>query len=190
MRDHVMPVGLTPTVFAMCGALPVAPSAQRAAGVACVTADDFRWLKADIKSTSLLGAVLARQISADAGATETVLFRDGFLTEGSASNIWVVRDGAVIGPPADHLVLEGIRYALMEELCRAEGIPFALRRIARAEVLDADELLLTSAPKEVLAITQLDGQPVGRGVAKGQPGPIYERLYAAYQRAKKEDTNA
>ena len=180
LRDHPMLPGLTPTVFATC--LPMKPptAEQRAQGVACVTADDFRWQKAHLKTISLLGAVFARQISVDAGALETVMFRDGFLSEAASSNVWVVKNGTVMGPPKDHLVLEGIRYGAIEELCRQEGIGFELRRIPRADVLAADELLLSSATKEVLPITTLDGQPVG----SGRPGPVSQRLYAAYQRAK------
>ena len=180
MRDHVMPTDIEPTVFMMTNVLKPPGPEQRGQGVACVTADDFRWEKAHIKATSLLGAVFARQISFDAGATETVMFRDGFLSEAAASNVWIVKDGCVIGTPKDNLVLEGIRYGLMEELCRAEGIPFSLRRIARAEVFGADEVLLTSATKEVLPVTRLDGHPVG----SGRPGPVYARLYAGYQQAK------
>ena len=184
VRDHVMPPGLRPTVFVMVGDMKPATPEQRQVGVSCVSADDFRWQKAHIKSTSLLGAVLARQISADADAIETVMFRDGFLSEAAASNVWVVKNGVVMGPPKDHLVLEGIRFDLIEEICREQGIPFELRRIGRTEVLDADELMLSSATKEVLPITTLDGQPVGHGAQRGRPGPVYERLYAGYQRAK------
>lgn len=179
LRDHAMPAGLAPTVFVMASEMKLASAEQRAQGVACVTADDFRWEKAHIKSTSLLGAVFARQISADAGAVETVMFRDGCLSEAAASNVWVVKDGTVMGPPRDHLVLEGIRYGLIESICRDEGIAFALRRIPRDEVFAADELLLSSATKEVLPVTTLDGRPVG----SGRPGPVYARLHAAYQRA-------
>lgn len=179
-RDHVMPPGLKPTVFVMINPMKL-PSAQaRAQGVACVTADDFRWEKAHIKSTSLLGAVFSRQISADKGALETVMFRGNYLSEAASSNVWVVKAGRVLGPPRDNLVLEGIRYGLFEELCRSQGIPFELRRITKAEVLGADELLLSSATKEVLPVTLLDGMKVGTGT----PGPIYSRLYAAYQMAK------
>lgn len=184
VRDHVMPPDLRPTVFVMVGDMKQASPEQRQLGVSCVSADDFRWQKAHIKSTSLLGAVLARQISADADAVETVMFRDGFLSEAAASNVWVVKNGVVMGPPKDHLVLEGIRFDLVEEICREQGIPFELRRIGRTEVLDADELMLSSATKEVLPITTLDGQPVGHGAQRGRPGPVYERLYAGYQRAK------
>jgi D-alanine transaminase len=180
MRDHVMIPGLKPTVFAMSNRLYIYTADERARGVACVTADDFRWKKAHLKSISLAGAVMARQLSADAQANETIMFRDGFLSEAAASNVWVVKDGVVLGSPRDNLVLEGIRYGLLEQLCREQGVPFQLRRIARKEVLAADEILLSSATKEVIAVTQLDGRPV----ANGRPGPIYEKLYAGYQRAK------
>jgi D-alanine transaminase len=186
MRDHVMPENITPTVFVMSNKMSVPSEAVRQQGVACVTADDFRWEKAHIKSTSLLGAVFSRQISFDAGATETVMFRDGYLSEAAASNVWVVKNGQLLGTPKDNLVLEGIRYGLIEELCQQQGIGFALRRISRAEVLQADELLLSSASKEVLAITTLDGQPVGNG----RPGPVGERLHAGYQLAKQASRTA
>ena len=183
-RDHVMPTDITPTVFAMVNPMRLPTAEQMAHGVACVTADDFRWEKAHIKSTSLLGSVFARQISFDAGATETVMFRHGFLSEAASSNVWVVKDGTVYGTPKDHLVLEGIRYGLIEELCRSLGIAFQLRRSSRDDVRAADELLLSSATKEVLPVTTLDGVPVGHQAHRGQPGPIGQRLHAAYQRAK------
>lgn len=180
MRDHVMPTDITPTVFVMINTMKLPSEAQRSQGVACVTADDFRWEKAHIKSTSLLGAVLARQISFDAGALETIMFRDGFLSEAAASNVWIVKDGKVLGTPKDNLVLEGIRYGLIEDICRARSIPFELRRLGREEVKNADEVLLSSATKEVLPVTLLDGQPVG----SGKPGPVYAQLYAGYGDAK------
>jgi D-alanine transaminase len=187
LRDHAMPSDITPTVFVMSNAMTLPTPEQRAQGVACVTAQDFRWEKADIKSTSLLGAVFARQISVDAGALETVMFRGDYLSEGASSNVWVVQGGKVIGPPKDNLVLEGVRFGLLEEICQTRNIPFELRPIHKDEVLQADELLLSSATKEVLPITTLDGKPVGHGLAngpaKGTPGPIYQALYAGYQQA-------
>ena len=116
-RDHVMPPDIEPTVFMMASPMKPASAEQRHHGVACVTARDFRWERGDIKSTSLLGNVLARQMSADKGAVETVMFRDGYLTEASASNVWVVHEGAVLGPPKSEHVLEGIRSDLIRELC-------------------------------------------------------------------------
>ncbi len=183
-RDHVMPVGVTPTVFAMSNPMkPPAPE-LRHHGVACVTARDFRWEHGDIKSVSLLGNVLARQMSADRGALETIMFRDGWLTEPSGSNVWVVHEGAVLGAPRSEHVLEGIRYELLRELCEEEGIAYNLRPISEDDVRTADELMLTSASKEVLPVTKLDDHPVGHGALRGKPGPIYARLYEAYQRAK------
>jgi D-alanine transaminase len=133
-------------------------------------------------SFSLLGNVLARQAAVDAGATECVMFRDGLLTEGSSSNIWVVKAGRVLAAPRDRRILEGIRYGLMQELCDACGIPFEARPVHRLEVEQADELMLSSATKEVLPITRLDGQAVGGGV----PGPVFKALHAAYQQAKQQ----
>lgn len=184
MRDHVMTQGIPPTVFAFSNSLKPIPIAQRSTGVACVSAQDFRWDKAHIKTTSLLGAVFARQISFDADAMETVMFREGFLSEAAASNVWVVKNGKVLGVPKDNLVLEGIRYGLIENICQSLGIDFELRRISSDEVFSADEVLLTSATKEVLAITSLDGKPVGDGI----PGPVYAALYAGYQAAKSLDS--
>jgi D-alanine transaminase len=148
--------------------------------VAAISLPDQRWLRCDIKSVSLLGNVLARQSAVDAGAVECVMFRDGFLTEGSSSNIWMVKAGRVIAPPRDNRILEGIRYGLMQELCEAQGLPFEIRPVAQAEVQAADELMLSSATKEVLAISSLDGRAVGSGA----PGPVFRRLHAAYQQAK------
>ncbi|MFL6694012.1 MAG: D-amino acid aminotransferase [Ramlibacter sp.] len=184
MRDHVMPLDIPPTLFAMANRMGVYGPEERARGFACITADDFRWKKAHIKSTSLMGAVFSRQMSADVGAIETIMFRDGMLSEAAASNVWVVKNGALLGSPRDNLVLEGIRYGLIEQLCRDAGVPLELRRVSREEVLGADEVLLSSASKEILPVTTLDGKPVGNG----RPGPIYEKLYAGYQLAKRAST--
>jgi D-alanine transaminase len=183
-RNHVMPKDIEPTLFAYSAPLKPVPAQERHQGVACITARDFRWERGDIKSTSLLGNVLARQISADQDATETILLRDGFLTEASASNVWIVKEGALLGPPKSDQVLEGIRVELLRELCDEVGIGFNLRPISEAELFAADEVILSSATKEVLAVTTLDHGPVGHGALHGKPGPVYARLYEAYQRAK------
>lgn len=184
LRDHVMPPDIAPTVFMMASPMKPPTAEQRHQGVACVTARDFRWERGDIKSVSLLGNVLARQMSADHGAMETIMFRNGWLTEASGSNVWVVHEGALLGPPRSEHVLEGIRYSLLEELCEDVGIAYNLRPIAEGEVFAADELLISSATKEILPVTTLDGQPVGHGALRGKPGPVYARLHEAYQRAK------
>jgi D-alanine transaminase len=179
-RDHAFPKDVTPTVFGMTQALSAVPPEQIDRGVAAITLADQRWLRCDIKSISLLGSVLAKQEAVEHGALECVMFRDGFLTEGASSNIWVVRAGRVLAPPRDHRILEGIRYGLLQELCESRGIPFEVRPIPRVEVETADELMLSSATKEVLAITRLDDRAVGQS----EPGPIFRQLHAAYQEAK------
>jgi len=184
LRDHVMPADITPTVFMMVSAMKPPTAEQRHHGVACVTARDFRWERGDIKSISLLGNVLARQISADRDATETIMFRDGFLTEAAASNVWIAHEGALLGPPKSEHVLEGIRVELLRELCEEVGIAYNLRPITEADVRAADEVLLSSATKEVLPVTRIDGEAVGHGALRGKPGPVYARLHEAYQRVK------
>jgi D-alanine transaminase len=179
-RDHVIPEGLVPTVFMMVSPLSTPSPEMVAKGVACVSAKDFRWEKCHIKSTSLLGNVLARQISADAGATETILFRDGLLTEAAASNVFVVKDGAVAAAPQDNHILLGITYELLTDLAREGKLRFDIRPITEAEVRAADEIWLSSSTKEVLAVTTLDGKPVGAGV----PGPVFRRMHALFQEYK------
>ena len=183
-REHVMPVDVEPTVFMMVNAMKPPTHDQRRHGVTCVTARDFRWERGDLKSISLLGNVLARQMSADHGASETILFRDGFLTEASSSNVWIASEGAVLGPPKSEFLLEGIRYDLLQELCEEVGIAYNLRPISEAEVLGADEVMISSTSKELLPVTRIDGEPVGHGAMRGKPGPVYGRLFEAYQRAK------
>ena len=179
-RDHVIPKGLQPTVFMMC--YPLASPSREALenGVACITARDFRWEKCHIKSTSLLGNVLARQLSADEGATETILLRDGMLTEASSSNVFVVKDGVVAAPPRDHLILLGITYDLLVKLAAEGSVRLEIRPISEAELRSADEVWLSSSTKEVLAVTKLDGKPVG----SGKPGPVFRRMHALFQEHK------
>ncbi len=181
-RDHVMPKDLAPTVFMMCQ--PLATPAREAVenGVACITSEDFRWKKCHIKSTSLLGNVLARQMSADAGATETILIRDGFVTEASASNVFVVKAGVVAASPCDNLILLGITYDLLVRLAAGGGVKLEIRAIPESELRSADEIWLTSSTKEVLAVTRLDG----KGVGSGKPGPLFKRMHALYQEYKAE----
>lgn len=179
-RTHAFPGEVTPTVFLMSNPMSLPAAAATQQGVACITIEDRRWLYCQIKSTSLLGNVLAAQAAADHGVTEAIQLRDGMLTEASASNVWVVKDGAVSAPPKDNQILEGIRYGLIEELCETMGIGFASRPVSREELFAADEVLLSSASKEILPVVTIDGQTIGQG----EPGPVFKRLYAAYQTAK------
>jgi len=179
-RDHAFPKDTPPTVFMMSNPL-VTPSAEQVArGVAAVTAVDNRWLRCDLKTTSLLGNVLMRQLAADAGAVEAVMFRDGWLTEASASNVLIVKGGTIIAPPKDHRILPGITYDATVEFALEAGMPFEIRPVRREEALAADEMWLSSSSKEVLAITTLDGKPFAGGV----PGPVFKRMHAVFQAHK------
>jgi D-alanine transaminase len=179
-RSHAFPANVKPTVFVMVTALNLPDATQRARGVRCVSAEDRRWLHCDIKSVSLLGNVLMAQYAADNDAFETIQFRDGLLTEGSSSNVWIVKNGVLAAPPRSNRILEGIRYGLIEELTAGCEVRFEAREITEAEVRAADEIIVSSATKEVLPVTRLDDEPVGAG----KPGAVYAALYAAYQRAK------
>ena len=179
-RDHAFPAGVKPTVFMMSNPL-VTPSVQTLeSGVAVISAEDNRWLRCDIKAISLLPNVLLRQLAIDSGAAETVLFREGCLTEGAASNIFVVKGDVLLAPPKDNLMLPGITYDVVLELAQSIGMAFEIRQVSREEVFSASELLLTSSTKEITPITALDGKAVG----SGNPGPVFARLHAAYQAFK------
>ncbi len=181
-RDHAFPnPPVKPTVFMMSNPLSTPPVALLQNGVCAVTAQDNRWLRCDIKAIALLPNVLLRQMAVDADCAETILIRDdSFMTEGAASNIFVVKNGKLLAPPKDNLMLPGITYDVILEIAAAHGIPHDVRRVAVAEVFAADELLLTSSTREVLAITQLDGKPVGTG----KPGAMFARLRNLYQEYK------
>jgi len=176
-RDHAFPKGVEPTVFMMSNPL-VNPSAEQVEkGGRAVTAEDFRWLRCDIKSISLIGNCLLRQLSADVGAAETILLRDGKLTEASASNVFVVRGGVIETPAKSNLILPGITYDVVVELARGAKMALEFRDVTEGELRGADEVWVTSSSKEVLAIVELDGKPVGNG----KPGPVFRRMYQLYQ---------
>ena len=181
-RDHAFPKDCVPTVFIMANPLVNPPRELVEHGASAVTAADDRWRRCDIKSISLIGNCLLRQISADAGAVETILFREGKLTEASASNVFVVRDGVILSPPKSNLILPGITYDVIAEIAQAAGLPLEFRELSEAEVRGADEIWVTSSSKEVLAIVTLDGKPV----AGGKPGPVFRRVHALYQEFKQK----
>jgi D-alanine transaminase len=179
-RDHTFPAGVAATVFMMSNPLSTPSAEQIDKGVAVVTADDNRWQRCDLKTISLVGNVLMRQFAADADAVETVMFRDGNLTEASASNVLVVIRGAIVAPPKDNLILPGITYGATYEFAREAGLPFEIRPVSRAEVAVAEEMWLTSSTKEVLAVTSMDGRPF----AGGTPGPVFRKMHALFQAHK------
>lgn len=179
-RDHAFPKDARPTVFLMASPLSVPTREQVENGVAVITAEDNRWRRCDLKTTSLLGNVLMRQLAAEAGAIETVMFRDGYLTEASASNVLVVLNGTIVAPPKDNLILPGITYDATFEFARDAGMAVAMRPVRKEEALGADEMWLTSSTKEVLAVTTVDGKPF----RNGKPGPLFRRIWDVFQSRK------
>jgi D-alanine transaminase len=181
-RDHAFPKNVEPTVFMMSNPLVTPPKEAVESGGTAVSAQDSRWLRCDIKSISLVGNCLLRQLSAEAGAVETILFRDGKLTEASASNVFVVKRGMILSPPKSNLILPGITYDVVAELAAANGLPMEFRDVTEAEVRAADELWVTSSSKEVLPVVALDGAKIG----DGRPGPVFARIYQLYQEFKQK----
>jgi len=181
-RDHAFPKNVEPTVFMMSNPLVNPPAEQVERGGAAVSAQDNRWLRCDIKSISLVGNVLLRQLSAEAGAAETILFRDGKLTEASASNVFIVRRGVIQSPPKSSLILAGITYDVVAELAAANSLPLEFKEITEMEVRTADEIWVTSSSREVFAIVSLDGAKIG----DGRPGPVFRRMHQLYQEFKQK----
>ena len=179
-RNHAFPKVVRPTVFMMSEPLLPPPQELREQGIAAVSAADNRWLRCDLKSISLLANCLLRQRAVEAGCAETLLFRDGFLSEGAASNIFVVNNGVLLAPTKNHLMLAGITYDVILELAQAHSLKHEVRDILEAEVRAASELWMTSSTKEVLPIVSLDGRPIGNG----KPGQVFEQMYGWYQAFK------
>ena len=186
-RDHPFPAGIAPTVFVTTSPWPSIPQEQVEHGVAVVTHVDERWLHCDIKSTSLLGNVLMKQYAIDQGASETVMLRNGFLTEGSSTNVSVIKDGVIATPPKTVQLLPGITVDGIAHIAGQHGVNVDVRPIAESELRAADEIWLCSSGREVLAIVSLDGAAVGAGADAGKPGPMYRKMHQWFQQAKHED---
>ena len=181
-RNHILPWKLTPTVFAYCAPWPTTDSAVLRDGVRCITLQDTRWARCDIKSVALLANILLRQQATEAGATEAILLRDGRLTEGSASTVHVVLDGEIITPPNSHRILPGTTRGVVIDCADALKLAHRTAEVSESQLRSADEIWLASATREVQAVTLLDNQPVGTG----QPGALWQRVYARYQTYKRE----
>lgn len=179
-RNHAPLPEVTPTVFAFCAPLPVPSAEALARGSACITADDTRWARCDIKSVALLPNVLLRQLAVDAGAAETILLRDGFLTDASASTVHVIVDGTIMTPPNSRLILPGTTRSVVEELALGCDVPCRAAPVSEATLRNADEIWLAAATRDITSVTKLDGVAVGRGI----PGPVWRKVYDAFQRMK------
>src|SRR5689334_14984610 len=181
-RTHAPLPRIPRTVFAFCAPFPATPPALLEQGLACVTATDTRWARCDIKSVALLANVLLRQLSVDASAAETILLRDGELTEASASAVHVVLGGEVLMPPNSRRILPGTTRSAVEEMAARAGIACRVLPVSEAQLRAADEVWLSAATREVQPVTSIDGHAVG----SGKPGPLWRRVHEELQRYKRE----
>jgi len=179
-RDHAFPDKVSPTIFVMSNPMPPVSNEKLTKGVVAITQEDIRWRYCHIKSIALLPNTLMRQVAREAGADEAILDRDGKITEGAASNIFIVKNGTIITPPKDECLLPGITRDLILEIAKDAGLNFSEIDISREQLQHADEIWLTSSTKEILPVTQLDSQPVGNG----KPGPCWQDMLARYQHYK------
>lgn len=179
-RDHSFPRPTRATVFVMVNPLKPVDRAQLSIGVSAITLDDIRWQACNIKATALLANALLRQQANDLGAAEAILIRDGFATEGAASNLFIVHDDTLITPPTGPQLLPGITRDLVLELAENNGIACEQRPVGEAELRSADEIWLTSSTKEILPVVELDGEKL----ANGRSGPMWERMIDIYQAYK------
>lgn len=184
-RDHAIPKDAQPTVFAMSN--PLKPVAEEIVkdGVSAISLDDIRWQRCHIKAISLLPNILLRQEALDQNAAEAILIRDGFVTEGAASNLFAVIDGVLCTPPTGPFLLPGITRDLILELAAANGIAHREEKISQHDLQQAEEIWLSSSTKEILPVTQLDNATVGNG----QPGPLFKTMLALYQNYKQQLRN-
>ena len=179
-RDHIFPTGVKPTAFAMSNPLQAIPEKYKQQGIAAITLPDIRWQNCNIKAITLLPNSLLKQQAQDVGAQEALLIRDGYLTEGAASNAYTVIDGTIYTAPADEKVLPGITREVVLELAAKGNISVIEQAVSEAQLKLADEIWVSSSTKEILPVTRLDGQSVGSGL----PGPVWQQIDALYQQYK------
>ncbi len=181
-RDHVFPEGIEPTAFVMTNPIKPLPEWYKQDGIKAITVKDIRWAQCDIKAITLLPNSLLRQQAQDVGAQEAILIRDGYMTEGSASNSYAVMDAVIYTAPKDEKVLPGITRDVVLELARSAGVPYREQAVSAEQLKQADEIWISSSTRELLPVTTLDDMPVG----SGKPGPVWQQLDALYQRLKTE----
>ncbi|ABM61789.1 aminotransferase class IV [Halorhodospira halophila] len=179
-RTHEFPARSEPTVFVMSSPLPAAGAF--ADGLSTTLLEDLRWARCDIKAVALLPNVLLRQAAVAAGADEAILHRDGWVTEGAASTVFIVRGGELATPALHPGLLPGVTREVILELAEHHGLPCQCRPVARDELHEADEVWLSSATKEVAPVLTIDGHPVGHGT----PGPVFEAMRGWFTRLRQE----
>jgi D-alanine transaminase len=178
-RDHAFPKNIPPTIMMSVREMRPLDAAISRSGIAAITMEDLRWGRCDIKSINLLPNVLARQRAVEAGAFEAVLVRQGIVTEGSVSNVMIVRGARVVTAPEGSQILSGVTRRMVLDLATANGIAVEERAFSRDELLQAEEVFLTGTTVEVLPVVRVDGAPVGHG----RPGSMTERLSALFKGA-------
>ena len=181
-RDHAFPTNTPATVFAMIGAWPKQDAKFYSEGLTAITVEDMRWGRCDIKVTSLLANVMKKQQAVEHSAHEAIFIRDGFVLEGSATNVFVVKDGQVLTAPTDHMILPGISRDVVVQLLNENNIPLKETAATEEQLNNADEVWITSSTKECMPVTTLNGQPVGNG----QPGELWQKVYDLFQVAKQK----
>jgi len=181
-RDHKLPTDYQPTIFAMCQTIVTADLTTIAKGISAITLDDIRWDWCHIKSVALLGNILLKQQASDQQCAEAILLRDGYATEGSASNLFIIEDNKLITPPKSHNLLPGITRDLVLELAQQEGLECQEREISEQQLTHASEIWLTSSTREIMPVTELNRQPINNG----KPGAIWQKISRHYSDFKNQ----
>lgn len=179
-RSHTMPETVKPTLMALATPLLARDPDLAEQGISAITVKDIRWHRCDIKATTLLPNILARQQALEEGAQEAILVRDGLAGEGTASNLFLVKHGLIITPPKNKELLPGITRDLVLELASEAGMPYAEAVIEEQELGEAEEIWITSSTREVMPVTRLNGNPV----ADGKPGPVWRKMNQLYVACK------
>lgn len=179
-RDHAFPKNITPTVFAMCS--NIIPIDGSDSGVKAISMDDSRWELCNVKATTLLANILLRQQAVEQGCAEAILVKDGYVTEGAASNVFAVIDGILITPPKSHEILPGITRDVILEIAEQNNIPYSEEIISLDALKTADEIWIASSTREIVPVVELDSEKI----SDGKPGPVWQtmnRLFQAYKQS-------
>lgn len=179
-RDHAFPDNLATTVFVMLNPMPPANPDSLKKGLNVITREDIRWQYCHIKSISLLGNIMLKQEAAENNADEAVLIRNGYVTEGSSSNIFIVKDGIIKTPVKDNQLLPGITRDLIVEIAKQHGLACEETSVSQDELFNADEVWLSSSLKEVSPVCSIDN----KAVANGEPGKHWRKMYQLFQEYK------
>jgi D-alanine transaminase len=186
-RNHAFPASAQATVFAMCSPLPELTRENREQGLSAITVEDFRWARCDIKSTMLLANVLMKQVASEAGANEAIIVSDGQVLEGSSTSVFAITAGTLVTPPNSRHILPGTTRDAVLDLAQG-NMPTEIRAISVDELARADEIWISSATRDVLPITKLNGASVGSGL----PGALWQRMTELFTQDRKRlaDTQA